>query len=148
MVGLRIPLSPLWFLLGLRFRVKAFKVSGLPFSPCGSVVGLGFRGFGLSEGFRLPTRWSVVFLGLTGLTGRVWGGCHGGAGGYTIAGGRRNSQYCTTHDLGGAAATKLWHMERLSSCSWPKRNKLKPRALRSTLTSTGQKRAAVIHFAC
>ena len=43
MVGLGFSLSALWFVLGLRFRVKAVKVSGLPFSPCGSLVDVGFR---------------------------------------------------------------------------------------------------------
>ena len=42
MVGLRFPLSPLWFVLGLRFRVKAVKVSGLPFSPLWFIGGFRF----------------------------------------------------------------------------------------------------------
>ena len=42
MVGLRFPLSPLWFVLGLRFRVKwlRFWVNS---PPGGSLAGLGFR---------------------------------------------------------------------------------------------------------
>ena len=68
-------------MLGLRFRVKAVKASGLitllPSVVHWWVYVLGLRVQGL--GFRM---WSVVFLGFTG---RLWGVYHRD----TIAGGGR-----------------------------------------------------------
>ena len=48
MVGLRFPLSPLWFVLGYGsgFRVKAAKVSVLPFSLLSLIRGFRFSGLG------------------------------------------------------------------------------------------------------